>query len=42
MRPYAGLVFSPVQIGTQDLHRAGLEVPAVLLGSGGWPASSTT
>ncbi|MFC7023720.1 LacI family DNA-binding transcriptional regulator [Promicromonospora thailandica] len=32
VRPYAGLVFSPVQIGTQDLHRAGLEVPAVLLG----------
>ncbi|GGM32776.1 LacI family transcriptional regulator [Promicromonospora citrea] len=32
VRPYAGLVFSPVQIGIKDLRRAHLEVPAVLLG----------
>jgi DNA-binding LacI/PurR family transcriptional regulator len=32
VRPYDGLVFSPVQIDTADVRRAGIEVPVVLLG----------
>jgi len=32
VRPYDGVVFSPVQIGTEDVRRAGIEVPVVLLG----------
>lgn len=32
VRPYDGVVFSPVQIGSADVRRAGIEVPVVLLG----------
>jgi DNA-binding LacI/PurR family transcriptional regulator len=32
VRPYSGIVFSPVQIDTADVRRAGIEVPVVLLG----------
>ena len=32
VRPYEGVVFSPVQIDTADVRRAGIEVPVVLLG----------
>ncbi|MFI6423961.1 LacI family DNA-binding transcriptional regulator [Promicromonospora sp. NPDC050880] len=32
VRPYVGLVFSPVQIDSADVRAAGIEVPVVLLG----------
>jgi DNA-binding LacI/PurR family transcriptional regulator len=32
VRPYSGVVFSPVQIDAADVRRAGIEVPVVLLG----------
>jgi DNA-binding LacI/PurR family transcriptional regulator len=32
VRPYSGVVFSPVQIDAADVRRAGVEVPVVLLG----------
>lgn len=32
VRPYAGVVFSPVQLDTADVRDAGIEVPVVLLG----------
>ena len=32
VRPYDGVVFSPVQIESADVRRAGIEVPVVLLG----------
>jgi DNA-binding LacI/PurR family transcriptional regulator len=32
VRPYAGVVFSPVQVDSADVRRAGVEVPVVLLG----------
>ncbi|MEU4362433.1 LacI family DNA-binding transcriptional regulator [Promicromonospora sp. NPDC023987] len=32
VRPYDGVVFSPVQIDTADVRRAGVEVPVLLLG----------
>lgn len=32
VQPYDGVVFSPVQIDTSDVRRAGLDVPVVLLG----------
>ncbi len=32
VRPYDGLVFSPVQLDTADVRGAGVEVPVVLLG----------
>jgi DNA-binding LacI/PurR family transcriptional regulator len=32
VRPYDGVVFSPVQIDTADVRRAGIEVPVLLLG----------
>lgn len=32
VRPYDGLVFSPVQLDPDDVTRAGVEVPVVLLG----------
>ncbi|MFI2486059.1 LacI family DNA-binding transcriptional regulator [Promicromonospora kroppenstedtii] len=32
VRPYEGVVFSPVQIDTADVRAAGIEVPVVLLG----------
>lgn len=32
VRPYSGIVFSPVQIDAADVRRAGIEVPVVLLG----------
>jgi DNA-binding LacI/PurR family transcriptional regulator len=32
VQPYDGVVFSPVQIDTADVRRAGIEVPVVLLG----------